>query len=142
MLIRVGYDVAFVFEKPTSLVVLGYLHPSVASFIRKPEALVVEPRVPVSEYRDGYANRCARMVVPAGRVALRNDAIVESSGQPELQVWGARQHGVEELPDDVLLFLLASRYCEVDSELKDFAWSQFGSLPAGWFSMSMVIGPL
>jgi hypothetical protein len=39
---------------------------------------------------------------------------------------------VQELPNDVLLFLLASRYCEVDSELRDTAWSLFGTLPAGW----------
>jgi len=132
MLIRVGYEVAFQFEKPTPLVALGYIHPSVANCIRTPELLRVAPTVPVAEYRDGYGNRCARMVVPAGRVVLSNDATVEDSGEPDVQVWNARQHGVEELPDDVLLFLLASRYCEVDSELKDFAWSQFGKLPAGW----------
>jgi transglutaminase-like putative cysteine protease len=42
------------------------------------------------------------------------------------------QHTVQDLPNDVLLFLLASRYCEVDSQLRDIAWSQFGQLPAGW----------
>jgi len=132
MLIRVGFKVGFLFEKPTPLVALGHIHSTLAASIRQPEFLLAEPRVPVAEYRDGYGNRCTRMLVPAGRVVLRNDAIVETSGLPEVQVWNARQHGVEELPDDVLLFLLASRYCEVDSELKDFAWSQFGSLPAGW----------
>ena len=72
------------------------------------------------------------MVVSAGRVRLTNDAIVQDSGLPDIQVASVRQHAVEELPDNVLPFLLASRYCEVDSELKDIAWSQFGRLPAGW----------
>ena len=63
---------------------------------------------------------------------LRNDATVEDSGLPDVQVPDAHQHAVEELPHEVLVFLLASRYCEVDSELKDFAWSQFGTLSAGW----------
>ena len=76
--------------------------------------------------------RCSRMVVPAGRVVLKNDAIVDDTGLPDVQALNSRQHPVEELPDNVLLFLLASRYCEVDSELKDVAWNQFGSLPAGW----------
>ena len=42
------------------------------------------------------------------------------------------QHQVHDLPNDAFLFLLASRYCEVDSELRDIAWSLFGQLPAGW----------
>ncbi len=132
MLISVGYEVAFLFEKPSPLLALGLIHPDVASRIRKPENLRVEPPVSVTEYLDGYGNRCSRMVVPAGRVVLKNDAIVEDTGMPDLQALNAHQHPVEELPDNVLLFLLASRYCEVDSELKDIAWNQFGSLPAGW----------
>jgi len=132
MLISVGYEVAFTFEKSTPVLALGLIHPDVASRIRKPENLRVEPRVPITEYRDGYGNRCSRMVVPAGRVVIKNDANVEDTGLPDVQALNARQHPVEELPDNVLLFLLASRYCEVDSELKDIAWNQFGSLPAGW----------
>jgi transglutaminase-like putative cysteine protease len=30
------------------------------------------------------------------------------------------------------MFLLASRYCEVDSELKDLAWTLFGGVSPGW----------
>ncbi len=132
MLIRVGYVVEFLFENPTPLVALGHIHPSATCTIRRAESLLVEPQVPITEYQDGYGNRCSRMVVTAGRVVLRNDATVEDSGLPDVQVPNAHQHAVEDLPDDVLVFLLASRYCEVDSELKDIAWNQFGTLPAGW----------
>jgi len=132
MLIRVGYKVEFEFEKAATVLCLGSIHPSIATRIRKPESLHVAPAVSVTEFVDGYGNRCSRMVVPAGRVALKNDAIVEDSGAPDIQLRTAHQHTVEELPNEVLVFLLASRYCEVDSELKDIAWNQFGSLPAGW----------
>ena len=132
MLIRVGYEVVLLFEKPTPLLVVGSIHPTVAHCIRKPECLVVEPPVSISEYLDGYGNRCSRMMAPAGRVVFKNDATVENSGQPDVQVVNARQHAMEDLPDEVLVFLLASRYCEVDSELRDIAWNQFGQLPAGW----------
>lgn len=132
MLIRVGYDISFWFEQPTPVIVVGHLHPSLAARLRQLECLLVEPRAPYVEYRDGYGNRCARLVAPAGVVAFRNDAIVEDSGQAERLVGEARQHHIEELPDDALLFLLASRYCEVDSELQEIAWSLFGQLPAGW----------
>jgi transglutaminase-like putative cysteine protease len=38
---------------------------------------------------------------------------------------------VDELPDDVLVFLLGSRYCDTD-HLSDVAWSLFGNIKPGW----------
>ncbi len=65
-------------------------------------------------------------------MSVRHEAIVIDHGQPDPQVWNAYQHPVQSLPDNALLFLLPSRYCEVDSELKEIAWSLFGHFPAGW----------
>lgn len=132
MLIRVGFEAAFDFAAPTAVVLMTYVHPSRAALIRKAERLTVHPQAAVSEYVDLYGNRCGRACVPAGRVTFGADAIVEDDGRPDVQAPHAYQHRVEELPDDVLLFLLASRYCEVDGELRDIAWSLFGRLPAGW----------
>ena len=132
MLIRVGYEIAFRFPQPTAMVVLLYVHPSCVSTIQVPERFEVEPRVPISEYVDSFGNRCGRLFVPSGRVVLCNDATVEDSGQPDLQAWNARQPNVQDLPNEALQFLLASRYCEVDSELKDFAGSLFNSTTPGW----------
>ena len=67
MLIRVGYKVEFEFEKAATVLCLGSIHPSIATRIRKPESLHVAPAVSVTEFVDGYGNRCSRMVVPAGR---------------------------------------------------------------------------
>jgi len=61
-----------------------------------------------------------------------NDSIIEDSGEPDPQIWDAPQHYVQDLPDDALLFLLASRYCEVDSELKDIAGNLFNQWSPGW----------
>ncbi|MCE9553771.1 MAG: transglutaminase family protein [Planctomycetes bacterium] len=132
MLIRVGYEVAFDSPAPTAMLLMLYLHPSRAPTVRKPECLSVEPTAPVSEYIDSYGNRCGRVFVPAGRVVFRNDAIVEDCGLPDLQVCDAPQHNVQDLPSEVLLYLLASRYCEVDSELKEIAWRLFSRTPFGW----------
>jgi hypothetical protein len=57
---------------------------------------------------------------------------VEDSGLPDLQVPLAMQMAVQDLPDFVLQFLLPSRYCEVDSELKDLAWTLFRNTSPGW----------
>jgi transglutaminase-like putative cysteine protease len=109
-----------------------YIHPSRAPTVRWQERIIVQPQVGIIDYTDSYGNLCGRTVVPAGRVIFRADALIEDDGLPDVQVWNAHQHSVQELPSDTLLFLLASRYCEVDSELRDTAWSLFGHLPAGW----------
>jgi len=132
MIIRAGFEAAFDFAEPTAVVLMAYVHPERAASIRQLDRLTVTPDVIVSEYKDIYGNLCGRTVVPAGRVTFRTSALVEDDGLPDVQVWTAYQHQVQELPNDVLLFLLPSRYCEVDSELRDIAWSQFGKLPAGW----------
>ena len=132
MLLSVGYEMAFSFPQPTAMILMLHLHPSRAAMIRKPEQLEVEPWVPVSDYIDCFGNRCSRLVVPSGRVVFRNDAIVEDNGQPDPQVWDAFQHKVQDLPNDVLPFLLSSRYCEVDSDLKDLAGMLFNDVPPGY----------
>ncbi len=132
MLIRVGHEISLTFLQPTATVLMLYLHPSRAATIRKPECLQIEPWTPLSEYLDLYGNRCGRILAPSGRVVFRNDAIVEDSGEPDPQIWDAPQHNVENLPDDVLLFLLASRYCEVDSELRGIASTLFSHTLPGW----------
>ena len=132
MLIRIGSEIVFSYPAPTPVVLMLYLHPSRTASIRKAEHLEIAPVVPVEEYFDSYGNRCCRAVVPAGRVTYRIDSLVEDSGLPDLQAPNAWQVPVEKLPFDALRFLLASRYCEVDSELKNIAWQFFGHLTPGW----------
>lgn len=69
---------------------------------------------------------------PSRTGAFINDAIVEDSGLPDPVNRNARQLNVGELPAETLPFLLASRYCEVDSELGAVAWNCFGSTRPGW----------
>jgi transglutaminase-like putative cysteine protease len=138
MLIRVGFEVAFTAPQPAPMLLVLRLHHTRAATIRKPEQLRVDPPMTVADYFDTFGNNCSRVVAPAGRIAFRNDAIVEDSGLPDLQVPNARQHTVQDLPDDTLQFLLASRYCEVDSELKDIAWPLFCDSRPGWARVQAV----
>jgi transglutaminase-like putative cysteine protease len=132
MLLNVGCEIAFTVPESSAVVLMLQLHPSIAAKSRGSERLQVIPVVPISEYIDLYGNRCARVFVPAGRAEFRHEALVEDDGQPDLQAWNVYQHLVQELPHESLLYLLASRYCEVDSELKELAWALFGHGPAGW----------
>ncbi len=97
-----------------------------------PDFLQVTPPQNVTEYYDLFGNRCGPHRRPAGRVTLWNNALVEDCGLPDIQAPNATQAAVEDLPSEVLLYLMASRYCEVDSELKDLAWGLFGqTAPVG-----------
>jgi transglutaminase-like putative cysteine protease len=132
MFIRVNFEIALDFPQPASVVMMLRLHSSLDRMVRQRERLEVDPLVPVSDYVDVYGNRCGRVYVAAGRTTFRNEAVIEHDGQPDPQDWEAYQHRVQELPDEAILFLLPSRYCEVDSELMDFAWTTFGHGSAGW----------
>jgi len=107
------------------------VHPSRASDLLIPDELATDPLIPISSYRDGFGNRCSRIVAPAGQLRLSANGIVADTGEPDAVARGARQRDVEDLPDEILLFLLPSRYCETD-QLSDIAWSLFGQTTPGW----------
>ena len=69
MLIRVGYDIIFDHPVATPIVAMLYLHPSRQPTIRRNEYLLVDPQTPISEYVDGFGNRCGRLTSPAGLCA-------------------------------------------------------------------------
>ena len=134
MHIQIGYDIVFQLNSPTTVLGALSVHPSRAGDLLAPEQVVVEPNVPWTSYRDKFDNIITRIDLPAGetQLRLRNSAVVRDSGVPDPVNLNARQHALDELPSDMFRFLLPSRYCEVDSELLQFAWNQFGSTPEGW----------
>jgi transglutaminase-like putative cysteine protease len=62
---------------------------------------------------------------------MRKDVLVRDPGTHDAYVPEAVQHPVQDLPDDALVFLLGSRYCDTD-RLSDTAWSLFGGTQPGW----------
>lgn len=139
MLIKVGFDLVFDLPAPTPVMFLLYLHPARLSTVRQPEKFSVEPAgLKVHEFLDVFGNRCGFVHAPAGKLRFTSDAIVRDGGLPDPYQKDARQHPVEELPADVLQFLLASRYCEVD-RMQDIAWNLFGALPPGWAKVQAVV---
>jgi transglutaminase-like putative cysteine protease len=130
MLIRLGYELVYDCPQPTPMLLMLNVHYTRVSDIVKPDHLVTSPPIPIRGYRDGFGNWCNRIVAPAGQTRLSADAIVNDTGQPDRVARGARQHPVEDLPDETLVFLLGSRYCETD-RLSDIAWSLFGNTPPG-----------
>ncbi len=131
MFIRIGFELKFSVPMPTPMLLLLSVHPSRAGSLRRPERLSVEPNLFVEQFTDGFGNTCGRLVAPAGPLVLRGDTVVEDSGLPDESFPGAMETPVGFLPTDVLPFLLASRYCEVD-RMQDIAWKLFAGTPPGW----------
>lgn len=129
--IRVGYELCYSFPQPTPMILTLNVHYSRASDIVQPDHMITSPAIPIRAYRDGFGNWCNRIVAPAGKVRISADAIVNDSGCPDVTLEHAEQHAVDALPDDVLVFLLGSRYCETD-RFSDIAWRLFGKSPEGW----------
>ena len=131
MIIKIGFDIQFELPAPTPMILMLNVHPSRQADLRTAENIVVEPDIPITQFTDLYGNRCARVHAPAGEIRFTLEALIEDSGRPDEQSIDARQHPVEELPDETLTFLLTSRYCEVD-KLSDIAWNLFGQTAPGW----------
>jgi len=131
MLIRLGYEIAFRLPQPTSMLVTLNIHDSRRTDIVIGQELRALPGVPMRQYHDSFGNTCTRLHAPAGLFTLYADAVVQDDGQPDPVAPGAREVPVDQLPDDTLLFLLGSRYCETD-QLVSMAWDLFGATPTGW----------
>ena len=131
MKIRIGYELIYDCPQPTPMILTLSVHYTRVSDIIIPDHLIADPPVPLTAYRDSFGNWCSRIVAPKGLVRLSADALVKDTGQPDAVVSAARQTPVEELPDETLLFLLGSRYCETD-RLSETAWQLFGKSPTGW----------
>jgi len=131
MLIRLGYEIAFRLPQPTSMLVTLNIHDSRRTDIVIGQELRALPGVPMRQYHDSFGNTCTRLHAPAGLFTLYADAVVQNDGQPDPVAPGAREVPVDQLPDDTLLFLLGSRYCETD-QLVSMAWDLFGATPPGW----------
>ncbi len=82
-------------------------------------------------YLDHYGNRVTRLEVPPGLVTFHNRFQIYDTGLPDEIPPDSELTPISRLPDDVLLFLVSSRYCDSD-KLADFAWSKFSGISGGY----------
>lgn len=132
--IKVGFDIMLDVSAPRTVVYLLRVHTSRKKDLQTKEHFRTVPDLPREEYIDSFGNHCGRINLPEGCTTLQllNDAVIHDSGFADEYAPFARQLDVSELPVETLGFLLSSRYCEVDSELLDFAWNRFQATPLGW----------
>ena len=119
MRIRVGYELNYEFPQPTPMILTLNVHHSRVSDLAQPDYMRTTPAVPTAAYRDGFGNWCTRLVAPAGHFRVTSDAIVNDTGALDPVEPSAVQHLVQQLPEETLVFLLGSRYCETDKMSAD-----------------------
>jgi transglutaminase-like putative cysteine protease len=142
MLIKSEFDIQFYLSHPTAMVAMLHLHPSLERYVRSGNVLVIEhlengvapgfgELVGTMEYHDSFGNRCARFVAPAGNLRLSGYNTIDVDGMPEPVNVNAQQAAIQDLPNEVLQYLLPSRYCEVDRFVQ-VSHDLFGWMKPGW----------
>jgi transglutaminase-like putative cysteine protease len=131
MYIQAGFDIAFSFNAATPMMFQLHLRPELHDRLESPEQFRITPDVPFRTYQDSFGNICTRLVAQPGTLQLSNRFVIRDSGIQETMPWGADQAEVADLPDDVLIYLLGSRYCDTD-RLATLAWQQFQNVKSGY----------
>jgi transglutaminase-like putative cysteine protease len=138
MLIRAGYEISIQCDRETPLMALLSVHPSRAQDLRSPAIITANHGSPLSASIDEFGNLRTRTLAPAGVMKLSTDFLIEDSGLPDAVAPWAGEVPVSQLPDDAVMFLLGSRYCETD-ELSKLAWSLFGQTPRGYARVQAIV---
>lgn len=128
MLIRYGFRLSFDVTQPTAVLARLDVHPDRRGDIHGEAPLQFRSEPAPPPVRDMHGNLCRRLLAPPGRSLLEISGLISDAGEFEPRLDTEPVWPVADLPDDALVYLLASRYCEIDS-LSAAAWLLFGHLP-------------
>jgi transglutaminase-like putative cysteine protease len=138
MKIRAGYELIYDCPRPVDMLMMVNVHRSRESDLLTAQNIQFSGGATARTYDDRYGNVCTMVHAPGGRLIVSADFLIEDSGLPDEVNRYAVQHEVADLPEDVLTFLMGSRYCETD-RLSDTAWALFGHIPPGWDRVQAIL---
>ena len=138
MQIRCGFNISYSCSVPTAMSFCLNVRPERERDLVTPQVVNFDPWLPSRTYLDQFGNRVTRILAPVGETRVTADFIIEDSGRLDAINWDARETNVEDLPDDVMVYLMASRYCDTEL-LSDLAWSLFGNVPRGWARVQSIV---
>jgi transglutaminase-like putative cysteine protease len=138
VLIKGGFRMAFDCFSYTPMILTINVRPERDQDLVEPECITVFPDVPRTVYLDGFGNRCTRLTAPPGRISIWNSFVIADSGIPEELPHYALQHPVTDLPEETLVYLVGSRYCDTQ-KLSSLAWSRFGGYSEGWCRVEAIM---
>jgi transglutaminase-like putative cysteine protease len=129
--IEAGYDIAFQCAQDVPMLLMLSVHPERQQDLLTEHRFNFSPAVRARDYLDVFGNICTRLVAPGGLLQIRNRFIIADSGKPDEVAPHAEQWDIDRLPDEALVYLLGSRYCDTQ-KLSDLAWAQFSNTSGGW----------
>ena len=128
MNLRVGCQLDYDTEAEAHAVALVEPHSSIQDTILDEQW---DSELPPLRFQDIYGNVCRRLDLTPDAASLAYHATVRISPEPDAMPDERDvQHRIEELPSELLHWLLASRLCESDT-LGDRAWELFSETPRG-----------
>ena len=131
MKLRVGFEMLYEFPQPTPMIMVLGTHFTRASDVIVPDLVTTKPSVPHHPL-----SRPLRQLVQPHRRAGGQDRLTADAHRARQRparrcAPDAMQQPSKHLPEETLVYLLGSRYCETD-QLSDIAWQLFGTGPPGW----------
>jgi transglutaminase-like putative cysteine protease len=112
MWLHTSCELDFEITEPTPFLLMLRLRSGAQQWVAR-EEYRLEPSVQVVEFTDQYGNLCQRLIAQPGAFTVRTaaevmatDIIDQMPGEPFIEI--------QNLPDNVLGYLLPSRYCESD----------------------------
>lgn len=130
MQVKIGFEFVIEAESPTPTAAIVQPRSNDCQRIVA-ETLELSPGLALHRYSDSFDNTVWRWTAPVGVCRLRYDAVAEVSPLPDPVLPELPGTPVDQLPDEVLIYTLPSRYCPSDLVLDD-AWRLFGEVPDGW----------
>lgn len=113
MRLDAGCEIEFEILEPTPMLLMLRPRSGEGQWVEA-ERYALKPRVPASEYADAWGNLCQRIVARPGRLHISTQVRVDTDDTIALAP-GAPRTPVDQLPVEVIGFLLASRYAESDA---------------------------
>src|SRR5450755_933874 len=114
MMIRAGYEISYDCPQPTAMILTLSVHPSRVSDLLAWDRMKLDPPIVPNTYHDSFGNFCHVIRAATGMVTMTANFLVQDMGEPDAVAPEAKQHDLESLPVEVLVYLLGSRYCETD----------------------------
>jgi transglutaminase-like putative cysteine protease len=89
-------------------------------------------------YVDQHGNRCERFKLQSGASQITYEARVLLAQPADVIAPETPETPIESLPDEVMSFVMPSRFCLPD-ELGHEAWQRFGDLAPGWSRVQTIV---
>lgn len=112
MWLRTECDITFDVDIPTPFILMLRPRSGLQQWIAR-DYYILTPSVPVIEFTDNYGNLCQRLIAPLGEFLIHTSADILTSENIDVD-FDAPFNEVQTLPNEVLIYLLPSRYCESD----------------------------